>query len=407
MAQPISNLCAYVRKVASSVHSPGFLLAKLKHLKCLMEKKVLAEVIPIHAVQRESGSVKGGSVKDGSVKDGSVKDNSSVKSLTKLWASRYSTDLSAFSSEAGQEAVSQIVRTSAPAGRHETVNQLKRSLQLSCERAGLMANTLFSYIPNVVNLSDAQRIAASATRLYEQTLDFYEQQAPASASFVLMPSLGVRAIAQLSEDLDLALQDLRVQHLAAKDPRAIGFLSTQFHFSTQFLLDKLTPAERLLLSPYFKFLEEQVCIPWKRICEAAAEHSSHSPRLALVQQMLPRSRDIAAAVFRRIVKLNPRYQSQRGSLSDPSVTASSLRDIQMFQGYLWLSILEGSTASIEEELVPLCVMVYPTVGVTWKLAHEGVQVLIEELKFRMQPEHIEILLPYAESMQYFFAELCG
>ncbi|NJN57813.1 MAG: hypothetical protein HC879_10085 [Leptolyngbyaceae cyanobacterium SL_5_9] len=331
-------------------------------------------------------------------------DSALVKSLISLWTSCYTTDLSMLSSETGKEAVVQLVKTSSSAGRSQTVKQLKRILQNNCERAGIQSNTLFSYIPNVVHLSDAQRIAVTATHLYEKTLEFYEQQSPSPASFVLMPSLSIQAIPQLLEELEPVLQELRHQHLAAKDSRAIAFLSTQFHFSSQFLLNRLTPVEQLLVSPYFRFLEEQVCIPWKRVCEAATGHTLQSPKLSLIQQMLPRSRDIALSVSRRVVQLNPHYQSQRGLLSNPGVMASSIRDVQMFQSYLWLSILEGSTASIEKELVPLCVMVYPSVNVSWKLARQGIQILMEELQVRMQPEHVEIFLPYAQSMQHFFAE---
>ncbi|MBD1868811.1 hypothetical protein H6F95_16145 [Cyanobacteria bacterium FACHB-471] len=349
-----------------------------------MEKSVLLEYVPIYTPCR---------------------DNTPVESLTNLWASCYTTDLSILSSETGQEAVVTLVKTSSPTGRSQTVKQLKRVLQLNCERAGIQTNTLFSYIPNVVNLSDAQRIATAATRLYTQVLDFYEQQSPSPSSFVLMPSLGIQAIAQLLEELEPSLQELRLQHFAAKDPRAIGFLSTQFHFTTQFLLSRLTPTEQLLLSPYFRFLEEQVCIPWKRVCQAAAGYTVQSPSLALVRQMLPYSHDIAVAVFQRALEINPHYQSRRGTLSDPGIMTSSIRDMQMFQGYLWLSILEGSTTSIEEELVPLCMMVYPTVGVSWDLAHQGVQLLLEEIQARIQPEYLEILLPYAQAMQFSFAEL--
>ncbi|NJL36615.1 MAG: hypothetical protein HC899_07500 [Leptolyngbyaceae cyanobacterium SM1_4_3] len=137
------------------------------------------------------------------------------------------------------------------------------------------------------------------------------------------------------------------------------------------------------------------------------EHSVESPYLELVRQMLPQSKDIAKTVFRGMVQLNPNHQSRRGGLNEPGVTASTIRDIQMFQGYLLLCILEGSVASIEEELVPLCVMVFPAIDVTWELVNQGTQLLIEELIARMQPEQIQILYPYARSMRYFFAELCG
>ena len=81
--------------------------------------------------------------------------------------------------------------------------------------------------------------------------------------------------------------------------------------------------------------------------------------------MLPACHDIAKTVYRRAVKLYASHQSRRGKLSHPGVMASAIRDLEMMQGYLWLCVLENNFIAVEQELIPLCVLVFPSVQVTW------------------------------------------
>lgn len=350
-------------------------------------------------------------------------NNASVSRLVKLWTQRYVPNLSAFSQQESSLTIKQLVEAATPEGRKQTVAKLKRLIQINCECAAIKTDALFSYIPNVVNLSESNKLGKFVAQVYETALLVYQQQPPLPdlqtkpswffqnegnndvSKDLEMSGLGTREIEQLVRSLEPDLLQLQKQHLIVNDPRAIGFMTTQFHFSTQLVLNRLTPAEQVLISPYFKFIEEQVCMPWQRICNAAASHNPSSQKLAVVEQLLPQSYEIASDVYHRAVRLYPYSSSLRGNLSHPGIMASTLRDLQMFQSYLCLSVLEGNMDSVELALVPLCVMVFPSIGVTWKLVRQMLQLLMDELVSRLEPEQKSIVLPYTQSMQQLFSNL--
>lgn len=356
--------------------------------------------------------------------------NPSAERLVKLWGKRYIPDLSTLSSAEGSFSIAELVKASSRGGRTKTATEVKRLIQIHCERAGLKTNALFAYIPNIVNLAEARRLAEFGAKVYREAIDVYLQQSPSAASLAAMPlavtqgSLGgdidlssnafaewakqaleLPAIEQLYTLLEPSLLELQEQHLISKDPRTIGFINTQFHFSAELILKKLTLPEQVLVSPYLRFVEEQACIPWRRVCSAAAEHAPSSPILAVVEQMLPVSHEIAMSVYRRCISLFPNHRSRRGGLKDLGVTTSTVRDLNMFQSYLWLCVLEGSMAAVEQELVPLCVMVFPSVEVKWELVAEMTKLLMNEIVARLEPVQKEHVLPYTQAMQQIFANL--
>lgn len=346
--------------------------------------------------------------------------NTSAQRLVKLWAQRYVPDLSTLSANQGQLSVSEVIQAASSEARTQTVAKLQRLLQTSCELAGIKTNILFSYIPNVVNLSEAGRIAQSAVRVYEKALDIYQQQsaplAPQDATTPQTETLNIEDlppwarqalelpdIQLLALKLEPELVQLQEQHLLTHDQRTRGFLSTHFHFSTKQILNRLTLSEQVLLSPYFKFIEEQVCIPWQRVCAAAAQHPPDSPTLALVEQLLPQSEEIALTVYRRAVELYPHYRSYRGSISEPDVGASTLRDLNMFQGYLWLCVLEKSLDSVQEELLPLCQMVFPSVDINGELVESMVHLLCETILDYVDSEQKFWIKSYTLAIQDIFS----
>ncbi|MBD2016495.1 hypothetical protein H6F96_21280 [Microcoleus sp. FACHB-53] len=340
--------------------------------------------------------------------------NTSATSLVKIWAQRYVPDLSIFSSNQGQFNISEVMQAASLEGRTQTVAKLQRLLQTSCELASIKTNILFSYIPNVVNLSEAGNIARSAVRVYEKVLDIYQQQSSLIAAQDAQPQTGealpqwVRQAIQLPDIQQLALElepellQLQEQHLLTQDGRSRGFLSTHFHLSTKQILNRLTLPEQALLSPYFKFIEEQVCIPWQRVCAAAAQHPPDSPTLALVEQLLPQTEEIALTVYHRAVELYPHYRSYRGSLSESGVAASTLRDLNMFQGYLWLCVLEKSLDAVEQELLPLCQMVFPCVEVKGECVESILELLFETILTRVDSEHKFSVKSYSLAIQQSF-----
>lgn len=345
-----------------------------------------------------------------------------VERLVKLWSKRYTPDVSTLLSQNSNFVWNELVETVSPEGRAKTISKLERLLDIHCKCAGIQTNALFSYIPNIMNLWESQRIAELAGQVYRKALDVYQQQSPSPDWFAEMPTMGtvnfstyakwwwtipgleLSALKQLTKAVDGSYQELRSQYLSAKDSRAIGFMSTQFHLSSRLLTNRLTISEQLLLNPYFKFLEEQVCIPWQRVCAASAKYELNSLAFAIVEQLLPISTEIAKTVHRQAVRLNPNHHSLRGKLDTPDVKASSIRDIEMFQGYLWLCVLEGNMTAVEKELLPLCRMVFPAVNVTWELVEQLLPLLVNEIQARVEPEQMKVVLPYTQAMQQLFSQ---
>ncbi|EGJ30116.1 MULTISPECIES: hypothetical protein [Moorena] len=350
-------------------------------------------------------------------------NKTSVERLVNFWSNRYVPDLSIIASKNGVLKIYDLLEFASRKGRNKTVTKLQRLIQINCECAGIKTDAMFSYIPNVVNLTEAKRIAEFVCSVYEKVLEIYQEQSPNPSLMAAirlgetinfftdfsspwtMVALELPAIEKLATSLEPVLRQLRQQHISAKDRRAIGFVTTQFHFSTQLVLNRLTLPEQILLSPYFKFVEEQVSIPWQRICNAAALHDFNSPTLALVEQLLPVSQDIAQTVYQRTEELHSGHFSRRGGLDDPGIKASTIRDLEMFQGYLWLCALEGNMTSIEQELLPLCLLVFPSVDVSWKLAEKMLQLLVDELNARIESDQMYLLLPYTKGLLELFSDL--
>jgi hypothetical protein len=265
-----------------------------------------------------------------------------------------------------------------------------------------------------VHLSETRRIARSVKQVYDRTLEIYAQQQPPSHflkfidsspelfSKLAMPFLMLPAIPCLVAELEPLLLRLQAEHLTVQDSRAIGFLTTQFHFSTRELLKQLSPYEQVLLSPYLKFIEEQVCIPWQRMCAAASNHFSSSPIVALVEYLLPQCHDIASATYKQAIIQYAENRSRRGEFSHPDIAVSTMRDLTMIQGYLLLSLLEQNMNAIEQELLPLCVMVFPSVGVAWSLAEHTLHLLIDEILRRLDRNQQALILPHIEATQALF-----
>ncbi|HBB30717.1 MAG TPA: hypothetical protein DDZ80_03980 [Cyanobacteria bacterium UBA8803] len=353
----------------------------------------------------------------------------STNVLTQSWQDRYIPDFSTLSLKENHIDCSKLVELASAQGRAKTVIEIRRLLQLKCSFAEIKNNILFSYIPKVVRLTEALQLARYIQDVYDRALAVYQQQPPLSLPTFhsaaqnnlgktvdfssdlfkqwVMPALRLPAVEKLSVELQPIFAVLREHHKSVNDPRTIGFLSTQFHFSTTLVLHQLNLEEQLLLSPYFKFVEEQVCIPWQRVCNAAAKQMPDSPNLTIVQRLLPVSQEIAINVHRRAAQLYPNHNSRRGELNHPGVKASSIRDIEMFQAYLWLCVLEESMTAVEEELLPLCVMVFPSIDVEWQLVEQILPMLMDEFKMRLNSEQISFLQPYTQAMQQVFSKPQG
>ena len=78
---------------------------------------------------------------------------------------------------------------------------------------------------------------------------------------------------------------------------------------------------------------------------------------------------------------------------------SSIRDVEMFQVYLWVCADKGNISAIQQELFPLCVMLYPILKVSWEIIREMLHLLGQEISERLNTKQANTLMPYFQVMK--------
>lgn len=332
-----------------------------------------------------------------------------VDHLVHIWADRYLPDLSGLSIGNDPLIRSELRDASSPNGRSRTVAKLyKRLVEQNCRLAAVRTKDLYAHLSGTLDFGEARRLAHFATLIYLKLLEVY-QEAPSTITsskedlwktfgHSSLSAWGIPKIDKLADTLEPVLLQFQEQHMISKDWRTLGFITTQINFSNALLLEQLTPVEQTLIYPYFKFVEEQVALPWQRICAAAVKYDLTSPTFLLVKRMLPIAAEIAVTVYDRLFHFFSNHYSRRGRLNNPAIKHSCLRDLEMFQAYLWLCVLQGSLRVVEQELIALCIMVLESVGVTWEMTARGNELLMEEVLNRLDSPHRIIVQPYAEGM---------
>lgn len=329
-----------------------------------------------------------------------VLETPSVERLLNLWAQRYTLGINQTKNQ--NSLGSKLLESASSKGRALTATKLKDNiLTVNCQMGWIQTKTLYAYIPNVMDLTEARRITQFAFRVYKKLIDVYQKspcvdEALTDESFA---NFELPAIQELAYALEPTLLVFQEQHIASKDWRALGFMTTQLNFTNKLIAKKLEPSEKILLAPYLKFVEEQVAIPWQRVCAASAKYSVDSPEFRLVEEMLCSAPSIASSVYNRLLELFPDYRSRRGNLGDEDIAHSCIRDLTMFQAYLWLCLFEGTIAPIQQELLPLCAMVVQGVNIKWELTEKWWQVLEEEILNRINPQAQQLIQPYTKQIQ--------
>ncbi len=345
----------------------------------------------------------------------------SVNSLSQQWAKRYLQNIRVNSSVEEPSSLSNLAEIVSSAGREKTAKKIMESLRSVSAQAWTKTENLLSEEikhHNIdANLINPWEIAGDSFKIYQKTLDVYTQQTTKRPLSLVMNYLVE------SNSLDGQAQDIYTEQVAPNklatvispeigairnkytsiDSRVIGFVSMQFHYTSQMLIQPLAPLERSLVGAYFKVIDDHLYMPLQRAYEAAANHDYNSPVLCAVQQLLPISTRIAKKICQRVMEMYPNYSSMSGMLSNPVVQISSIRDVEMFQVYLWVSALEGSIASIQQELFPLCVMLYPTLKVHWELVRQMLHLLGQEIQNCLTPEQFKTLMPYFQVLWDMFS----
>jgi hypothetical protein len=306
-------------------------------------------------------------------------------------------------------------------GRAKTREKLMASLQLVSVQAWNQVEVLLikEVERSQINsqLIDSSALISDCYKIYEKTLEIYYQQAPLRQLSMIM-RLARQGEPLYQKALDIYAEKVIPNQLAAAigsqvgilrkkytkiDSRIIALVSMQFHYTSQMLLQMLSPLERPIVESYFRVIDDHLYMPLERAYEAAAQHDYDSQVLGAVQQLLPASTDIAKKITQRITKLYPNYRSHSGILSESAIQAASIRDVEMFQIYLWLAVLEGDASAIQQELFPLCVMIYPTLKVEWELIRQMLYLLGQEICDRLTHQHLEIVMPYYQILWHMFS----
>jgi hypothetical protein len=350
-----------------------------------------------------------------------------AQSLAEKWAKKYLQSLQVDSSHQPTAKplhlsdLSDLSEIVSSAGRAKTAEKMLQSLRSITAKAWNKTEMLLSgeiKVHNIdANLINPWEVAADAFKIYETIFQVYAQKTklrPLSQvmklpteSHLLSDKTAVvytRLVSpgQLARLISADIGIIRNKYTSV-DPRVIGFVSMQFHYTSQLLMQQLEPLEQLVIAPYFKVIDDHLYMPLQRAYKAAAKHNYDSPALSAVQQLLPVSTTIAKNVCERVIELYPDYNSMSGSLSHTVVRASSVRDVEMFQVYLWVCALEGSITSIQEELFPMCVMLYPKLNVHWELIRMMLNLLGKEIQTRLTPEQAETLMPYLQVLRCMFS----
>jgi hypothetical protein len=320
-----------------------------------------------------------------------IYSRSGAGSLAAIWASRYVRVVNAYRCSEPKHQVEDPDELFSDSGRSRTAAQALKYLNMASAAAWALTDDLLSdEIPKhgiPPEAIDPWQIAADSHSLFKLTFQAYaEGKAPQQLLVIAGSCFG----------------KIRQRHTAG-DPRVIGFITMHLHYTGQNLLKKLSPIERSLVRPYFKVMDDHMYMPLRDACEAAANHEMDSPALIAVQHLLALSTAIAHAVCNHINRVHAGYETYSGRLISPTVRISSLRDVEMFQVYLCLCTLEGDLRSVQQELFPLCVMLYPKLNVSWQLVQDMLKVLRWEMYEHLSAEDMRTFSPHLKALTEMFS----
>lgn len=180
----------------------------------------------------------------------------SIQTLSKLWTKKYVQKL--IEPEDVWEVSSKEMRTI-------TTQRLLQSLRATSAQAWTKTESLLSQevMRQGINskLIDPWEIAKDAHSMYEEVLLAYAKQ--------VTPR---RLCISIASDLGCIRQKY-----TEIDPRVMAFVSMQFHYTGQLLIEALSKQEQASVSAYFKVIDDHLYMPLQRLYDAAAKHDYNSP----------------------------------------------------------------------------------------------------------------------------------
>jgi hypothetical protein len=308
--------------------------------------------------------------------------------LAELWAKRYVDGLG--SPESSLNSLS-LESVDSPSKRRQTVEKLSNTLKYFTATAWSKTEQLLTgqVLRHRIDLAliDPWEIAQDTYSVYEEMFADYQDGSSAN---------------RLTTSVGPQISRMRKKY-TAHDPRILGFVSMQFHYSGQILLTQLSQEEQQLVSTYLKVLDDHLYMPLQRAYEAAGTYSSVSPVIAAVEHLIAKSTEIAQEVYKKVLEAFPTHQCLTGLFSSQSVAISATRDIEMFLIYLCLCSLEKDITLLQEELFPLCIMLYPALKVDWNMIRLMFNLIRRQIQSRLRSADVCVLLPSLDAMSAMFS----
>ncbi|MEM9452123.1 MAG: hypothetical protein AAGA75_26840 [Cyanobacteria bacterium P01_E01_bin.6] len=312
-----------------------------------------------------------------------VENKSSLSSFSKAWAVRYVRTVNQSLPSPTFNNDSEL-RASVAQTLHQSLRAI--SAQAWNKTENLLAEEVIRHQlqPDMI---DPWAIAGDVFHIFDKAFDSYAlAMSPERFAVNVAPELGsIRA------------------KFTAVDPRVIGFVSMQFHYTGQLLLEILEPKEKDVLQLYFKAIDDHLYMPLQRAYDAAASYPYASSELNVVRTLLPESSSIAQRVVAKVLLAFPDHQCYSGPLKTSNVMASSIRDAEMFQTYLWVCLLEKNISVVQQELFPLCVMLYPTFNVRWDLVRYMLKLLQREFCRLLAPNEFALCTSPIDVLETIFS----
>ncbi|MEO0870160.1 MAG: hypothetical protein AAFY17_17360 [Cyanobacteria bacterium J06642_11] len=316
------------------------------------------------------------------------------QNLLNIWKTRYVAKAQNVSTDTGSDFRKYPLEfVASKADRRRTLEKLTdKRIKEASHRAAARTKSLYLQ-HEYLQFNDTVDLSKFTLATIPVLLRYYQQQEPLviapDPGTVANPSdvqFGIAKVSDLANHLGNCFAEFQAQHAASKDWLVQCFLTTQISLTSVSLLGALDPVEQAMFSPYCNLLEEYVSIPWWRLCQSAAQHSQPSPHYRLVEKMLPRTSEISLTVFEEWRQQFGTYTGARGNLRDLKLRRSSIRDFDMFQIYLWLSFLDGTSDIFEKELVMFCAYIFKGLGIPWVMTVTGTRLLLEEILSQLTSE---------------------
>lgn len=324
----------------------------------------------------------------------------SVSRFVKRLSLCYVPDISKFSGAEKASLHRRVFNTSLRAKRCYTVRKLPA--YLIEEKSRLASMDMRGAVTAADSLSQGmiKKSGDINIQLFQVLLKAYQAAPPvllSSASQSPLAALtergasaepGAPEVISLGGEIKTLLSAYQGRLISEQNWQALSLMSVHFSIMGQLLLEGLEEAERILLTPYIRFVQDCMIMPWSRLLSAIVEQKTDTLVTALVEHMLAQLSSISMAVY---VRWNQSHGDDSGLLSSQDVL---VRELMAFQLYLWTNLLEGSLQDFEKELLLVNVRSAKPSGVPRMMTLEVAQLLVEDMLARLSADEKELAFPY-------------